>query len=628
MTDDAAAEHGADSALGTRAFDGPGWTRDDTLAASGRVRVRRRRRKRVARRRVLLGLGVLALAAVAALAWLIYTGIRARSELQAVRTSVAAMRTDIASGDLDAARAEAESIRLHADTAHDLTTGPVWAGAASVPLLGDPLATTRAVTSSMHSIADGALPALVAATRSLSPTTLRNASGRFDVSAIAAVAPSLHRATGVMHAALATITRASGSTWLGAVNTARTDLIDELTPLTHSVQSASTAARVLPPLLGVDGPRTYMVAFQNEAELRGLGGLPGAFAILRADHGKLSFVRFESDTALAGENAGFDLGHEYDLLWPGGPANVYANSNESPHFPYAARIWTAMWQRKTGQHLDGAIALDPTTLSYLLAVTGPAALPDGGTVDADNVVALTQQRVYDVFGNNNVARKRYLLDIARAVAKRLLTASADPTALVQAAGLAASQYRLLVWARDPSVEEQLAQLPISGAIPPGAAPYAGVAIVNTVASKLDYYLHASLQWRSSGCTQFRSVTATITVRNAVPRRRLPNYVLGQFGQRGSPTGTGSDRVTVSYYASSGAVLSSATQGGRQLNPAAGYERGHPVYQFDVTLAPGATEQLVLHLNEPEGNGAPVLRMQPMVNPFVAHAVPEPDCGSS
>ena len=39
-----------------------------------------------------------------------------------------------------------------------------------------------------------------------------------------------------------------------------------------------------------------------------------------------------------------------------------------------------MWQHKTGEHLDGALALDPTALSYLLHATGPATLPDGSRV--------------------------------------------------------------------------------------------------------------------------------------------------------------------------------------------------------------------------------------------------------
>src|SRR6478609_1959765 len=99
MTDDAAAEHGADSALGTRAFDGPGWTREDTLSASGRVRVRRRRRKRVARRRMLIGLGVAAFALLVAVAWLLYSGFRARTELEATRVAVHRLRVDISAGD-------------------------------------------------------------------------------------------------------------------------------------------------------------------------------------------------------------------------------------------------------------------------------------------------------------------------------------------------------------------------------------------------------------------------------------------------------------------------------------------------------------------------------------------------
>jgi len=61
--------------------------------------------------------------------------------------------TDVASGDLRLARADAESIRLHADTAHDLTTGPVWAAAAAVPVLGDPLDTTRAQVNACVEIA-------------------------------------------------------------------------------------------------------------------------------------------------------------------------------------------------------------------------------------------------------------------------------------------------------------------------------------------------------------------------------------------------------------------------------------------------------------------------------------------
>ena len=127
----------------------------------------------------------------------------------------------------------------------------------------------------------------------------------------------------------------------------------------------------------------YFVAFQNEAEARGTGGLPGAFAILRADHGKLSFERFETDNTLGRCRPGSTSATTTTRSTARRRAtSLYINSNVSPHFPYAAQIWIAMWKKFSGQRLDGAFAVDPTALSYLLAVTGPARLPDGTTVSA------------------------------------------------------------------------------------------------------------------------------------------------------------------------------------------------------------------------------------------------------
>ena len=234
----------------------------------------------------------------------------------------------------------------------------------------------------------------------------------------------MDNATTVASHATSTIANSSGNTWLGSVNSARASLLDELGKLTKSVRSADTAVNVAPPLLGADGPKNYMVTFENDAELRGTAGLPGAFAIMRTDHGKITFSRFEPDNALFRDHCGLNLGAAYARAVEGGSDRFVREQHQSPHFPYAARIWTAMWQRKSGQQLDGAIALDPTTLSYLLAVTGPASLSDGTQVSAANVVSLTQSEVYRRFATNNAARKKFLLQIARAVSHKLISSRA------------------------------------------------------------------------------------------------------------------------------------------------------------------------------------------------------------
>ncbi len=582
------------------------------------------RRRWSTRRLVVLGVGVFVLLLIAGAAWMLYTGLKARTQLEAVQVGVRQLRSDVSAGDLPAARADADSVQAHANRAYDLANGPIWAIAARIPYLGDPMKTTRAVTASVHSIADGALPGLIAATRTLSPDTLRAPDGRFDLRAIAALAPPLGRASTVLDNAVHTIASTSDSTWLGSVDRARSALLDQLTRLAASIRSAKLAVDVVPSMLGAHGTRTYMVTFENNAEMRGIGGLPGAFAILRADNGKLSFVRFGSDDLLQGTSSGLDFGAGFNALWPANPTESYKDSDGSPHFPYAAQIWSAMWQRKTGQRLDGAIALDPRALSYLLAVTGPAVLPDHTEVSSDDVVTLTQKEVYARFAHDRQARKRYLDDIARVVAKKLVSTSASPLALLRAAGKGAGEQRVLLWVRDPRIEAELSTLPLAGIVPT-TSPYAGVAIVNTLGSKLDYYLHGSLDYERTGCGSTRTVTAKLTLTNdATPG--LPRFVYGLIKHPGYPRHFGTNRLTVYYYASAGAKLTSITNGGTTVQPYVGSERGHPVVKVSLTIPEGATRTLELHLSEPSGTGPPVVRVPPMINPMAVD-VTDVDCGS-
>jgi hypothetical protein len=594
---------------------------DDEPYADERYPTQRRRWR--VRRAVLLVIGLFLLVVIAASAWVLYTGLKARTELEAVRTGVSQLRSDIRDGNLSAAQADADSVREHADRAYDLTTGPVWAVAGNIPYLGDPMKTTRAVTASVHSIADGALPGLIAATHGFH--SLRAPDGGFDVKSIAALGPALGRATVAMDDAAHTIATASDTTWLGSVNQARDDLLDQVTRLSTSIRSARLAVDIVPPMLGADGPRTYMITFENNAEMRGVGGLPGAFAILRADNGKLSFSQFGSNDSLQGTPSGLDFGSGFNTLWPGDPTNSYKNSDDSLNFPYAAQIWTAMWKRKTGQQLDGAIALDPRALSYLLDVTGPTFLPDHTKISGDNVVTLTQKEVYVRFAHDRQARKRYLDDIARVVAKKLVSTRHSPLDLLKAAGKGAQEQRVLLWARDQSVEKKLSSLPLAGVVPPTTAPYAGVAIVNTLGSKLDYYMHASLAYTRSGCGSTRSVTAKITITNNATSG-LPSFVYGLIYRPGYPHHVGTNRLAVYYYASSGAKLTSITNGGAAVQPVLGSELGHPVVKVSLTIPKGATRTLELHLTEPSGTGPPTVRVPPMINPMTVD-VTDADCGS-
>jgi len=101
-----------------------------------------------------------------------------------------------------------------------------------------------------------------------------------------------------------------------------------------------------------------------------------------------------------------NLGPESDRLYKCfKPYTDYRNGDLSANFPDAAQIWIANWKAQTGHQLDGAIAVDPIALSYLLKVTGPVTLPNGEKITADNVVPITLSTSYVRFASNNDARK-------------------------------------------------------------------------------------------------------------------------------------------------------------------------------------------------------------------------------
>ena len=607
-------------------FDGRDWS-TPTADEQGRVRVRRRTRRSPRRRAVVLTAGLFLLVVAAVAAWLAYDGIRTRSELNAVRSAVPKLRAEIAAGDLAAARNTAHSLRADADAARTHADSAVWSFGQHLPVVGGGLSDARRLTRVVGTIADRALAPLADAASVLDPRTLREPDGSVDLPAIQRVAPSLAGAYATLRAATAQVSRLPPSRW-SSITAAQHQLAAQLPGLTGTVRLASLAARVVPQILGADGPKNYMISFENEAEMRGGGGLPGAFGILHVDHGKLSFSRFEADTYLADAHAaGVDLGGSFRSIYGGGhfgPTDYYGNSNLSPHFPYAARIWLGMWHEKTGQTLDGAFAVDPTALSYLLAVSGPVTLADGTVVSAQNVVALTQSTIYTQFPatSQQADRKRFLLEIAEAISSRLLGTQVDTTALVRAAGVAAGQSRLLFWTTDAAVETSIAPLPLSGVEPRTTRPYFRLALWNSTASKLDYYIHASVDWSRTGCGPKRDVTAVVRLTNAAPSG-LPRYVLGATADRQFHIPLGDEYLGILVYGTHGATLRSMTVDGKKIQYSMFAELGHPVWSDGEFVPRNKTLTIVYRIREPAGSGVPLVPAQPMVNPMTVTVHDQP-----
>ncbi|MGW3498006.1 DUF4012 domain-containing protein [Streptomyces sp. NPDC001020] len=617
----------------------PGSGRDAVrVPGSGRSRDRAPRRRRTLRAALLAALAL----PLAGAAWIGVTGLLARSELLAAQRDLDALRRSVtfastagaASGVAPVpARLREQAVRsaaAHAARAHRLTTGPAWYPAAALPFLGDPVRTVRGAAYVADRLAGDVLSPLLRAL----PLPAADGRGGGMPEALRALqkhAPDVVRAARVTAEVRDDVDGLPRSTWLPAADQARARLVRQVDRLAPVMTDASVAARVLPSMLGAQGERRYFLAFQNTAEARGTGGLPGAFAVLRADRGHLSFERFGNNTEMEKVKAGVDLGADFTTRYQGSdPTHVWANSNMSPHFPYAARIWAAAWREHTGERVDGAIAVDPGTLSRLLRATGPTRMADGTRLTADNVVDLTERASYARY-DDTTRRKAFFVDAARAAAGRLTASVSDVhllPALLLALHDAERDDRLKVWSAHEAEQSLLQSRPYAGTLPSTPGPYAGLVVNNAAGSKLDYYLDRSLVWQAGGCPGGeRPVTVTVTLENRAPASGLPGYVT--LREDFPPYGTrpGDNRLLVSYYAGVGAGLTDATLDGRPVLLSSGVERGHSVFTLDLELPARSRRTLVLHLTEPHADDAPTVLRQPLVTPLRATVKPGGGCGA-
>ena len=582
------------------------------------TRLRYLRANPALRRRMIWGfIGLCVLGAV----WIVVTGLLARQQVVKLNDRLQAVKILVAENRIPEARKAAEGVPALARRANLLTSGPAWWTAAHVPYLGDPLKVMRVTTAAGKQVgADGVITLMDAATK-LDPATLRARGNTIKLGPLEATAPTLSRQAAILSKASERIDHLPSHTWFGPVNRARASIAVQLHSIVGYVDAAANTTRVLPTMLGAERPMRYFVGLQNEAEMRGTGGLPGAFAIVVADKGTIRFTHFLSDAALLPPGnfhhlpTGLDFGEDYEAAYGSTQATqLIVDSNVSPHFPYAARIWAAMWEKVSGEKIDGAMAVDPTALSYFLNVTGPVRLPSGMVVGAQNIVSLTEKDEYTMF-TDNFARKDFLVSILKAASTKLTSGVGSAGALAKTITTASKENRLQVWSASPAIESVIERTSYSGAIPKGTRPFGGLVVNNTAAGKLDYYLTREMDYRRSGCGRTRDVYVTIKLSNLAPGSGLPPYVVARIDPHRYPTEPGDNRALVDYYATTGAQLLSADLNDKPVTIQVTGDLGKKIFRFDMELPHGATQVLTLHLQEPAGSGTPQIWKQPGVTPL-------------
>ena len=561
-------------------------------------------------------------------AWIAVTAFGAKSQLQQVRDSAQQVKEALIKGDTNAAVEWADKAVTQSQSAQRSTHSTAWNIAAGIPLLGGPIKSAQQMSDVVAGLASDVLRPGARAGVGLSPSKMY-ANGRIDVQLLRQQGPelqSLADSAGRINIQAGAIPSAS---LISPIQNARAQLQEQTASTAGLLRNSALAAQIGPAMMGADGPRTYLMAFQTNAEARGTGGLLGGFGVLRFDNGKPSVDTLAPNSELSGASAVVDLGPDFrDQYGFTNPFTDFRNSNLSSHFPYAAQIWKSMWERQSGVRVDGVIALDPVALSYILAAEGPVTLADGQVVTADNVVELTESTAYVKFPTDQAARKKYLQDIANEVVKKTTGQVRSPGKLLEALGRGASERRIMVWSAVPAEQSVLEQTPLGHVIPDDPAPYAAVVINNLGGNKMDYYLRREIKYTADGCSgDMRTSSITVRLSNTAGDRRLPDYVAGTMGLiPGLPMkiSPGTMVTSVRVIATKGAKLVSITSNGERISAVRHDERGHPTFEVQVAIPPGQSGELSFQLSEPTAKGEPRVPVQPLID-VVSPDVSVPAC---
>jgi hypothetical protein len=584
---------------------------------------------RVTARRLLLAAGVVIAIVLVGAVWIWVRAQQAADALASARDGVTNVRESITAG--DTAKAQQQLAVVQGDTARAVraTSDPVFAIASAIPVVGNTPGAVRDVSSAADALAADALPDLVEAGTALSPDALRAGGDQINLDAFATAAPPLQSAAHSLEQISADVDAIDTDQTPAKVQDAVSSLQDQLDDALSETQSAARGAALIPPMLGGDGQRQYFFAMQSNNEARGTGGFFGSYGIITADDGTVKVQHLAPRSTLDDQtyqHMPLDFGPDFDALY-GDDAASWAGANLSPHYPYAAKLWLKMWQDRTGQRLDGVITADPVTLSYLLEATGPVTLPDGRVINSKNVVPFTENEIYFLIPDDDAARDAYLQQVSEAALDAVFSGEADPRALMDALGRAASERRLLVYSDRSHEERELAASSVGGTLPGGDAPFAGLATINGGGNKLDYYLEQSLDYELTGCAADggRRSQITVTYRNDAPGDgSLPLYIDARSDLPRAPDGLPQSRNGQSFfwsqvYATPGASLVSATQDGRPVQVEQGREQGHTVFRTGITLDAGASTTLVFEVAEPPTQGEISTFVTPLVKPVSANA---------
>lgn len=313
-----------------------------------------------------------------------------------------------------------------------------------------------------------------------------------------------------------------------------------------------------PYLLGMDSPRTYLILFQNDKELRPTGGFLTAYAIMKVDKAKANPVSSSDIYTL-------DAIYKPSIPAPApivsyikGPYILSKNwrlrdMNWSPDFPTSMQTFLPAASLAGIGKVDGVIAVDTQLLVNLLDVIGPIGVPGFGNfstkidpqcncaevihdleafADVEGPIIwdpLTGKIIYRPPNSDN--RKKIIGPLMNSILANALGQPKDKLpALVQAAFKSLIEKHVLFYMNDKNTETAVSDFGVGGVIKDYTGDYLHINDANLGGRKSNLYatedVNQDIKIAGDG-----SVTKTVTITYKNPQSQdgwlnsvLPTWV--------------------------------------------------------------------------------------------------------
>lgn len=559
---------------------------------------------------------------------------RARHAFQAARSHVQVALD--AAGRLDFEEAETALTAAGADfaRARGALSGADIALLSLIPPVGDNVRAARDLADAAALGIGGArqaVDAIALLPREGGRPVLPLNGGRIDTGVLDAWQAGLARARGDVVRAEAALDERPGT--LGSVAEARHALRSSLGRGSLTLAKAADSLDLVRGVFAAPTGR-YLLALENPAEMRGLGGMVLSYGELEVDGGRVRLARVGSVgeitlSAPAPVEVPPDFTERFSWQMP---TQAWVNTNAGLDFPTAGQVMAAMYQSATGRAVDGVILGDSVFLARLGELVGPIEIgTPPRTIPRGQMQAFLLHDQY-VGGDDTSARREMLADTAGRVVELLLAGRVDAYGVGSALSESVIERRLALWMRDPSRQAVVARLEADAPMPETRGDLLAVTVQNHTGHKADVFVRPVLTYEATVTATGAVVAETrVEVSNTLSAEqvaRQPRYVVGPYRERPDAAPllpAGWYRAWVNVYSSPGSYVIATTLTASQ-SPRVETEASHPVVSGFADVPPGqsrtiaVTRGVPMAYNPATGDFALTLLPQPRPQATVVHVV--------